>query len=46
MGLKRIRTRQAVKKDYKVIVKKLLVLLLKNNIITKEESDSISGKGE
>ena len=46
MGLKKIRESKDVKNDHRTIIKKLLALLLENKIITKEESDSIIGKGE
>jgi len=44
MGLKRIAKKSEVKKNPRVILKKLLNVLLKKGILTKEEIDQIKGK--
>jgi len=44
MGLKRIVKKSEVKKNPKIILKKLIKVLLQKNILTQEEINKILGK--
>lgn len=44
MGLKRVVKKSAVKRNPRVILKKLLKILLQKGLLTQEEIDNIKGK--